>query len=299
MSQADLLVAAEGPLCANCSAEFARPRPAFCPACGQESTTALPTVASFLQHLGGAYLSTEGALWRTLKLLFTRPGELTVQYLAGRRKHYVLPLRLYLTISLVLLVLMRLFTQVEVVEGLNRPEVLAAERAALPTMTLSVGPVQLGVRAGAFVCLGLPQALCHLVQKRAAPDARTFLSRARLANERLVSNLGAVMFVLLPLFALCLKVVNRNARLGYTGHLVFALHLHAFWFLALIFMLLRWPPAVWIGLTAMVVYTLMAGRRVYGGSGWTRLWRGLALSLMYAALLMLTVPVAWLLALIA
>ena len=51
------------------------------------------------QQFGGAYFSTEGALWRTLKLLLTRPGELTVRYLAGQRKHFVLPLRLTLSIS--------------------------------------------------------------------------------------------------------------------------------------------------------------------------------------------------------
>jgi hypothetical protein len=49
----------------------------------------------------------------------------------------------------------------------------------------------------------------------------------------------------------------------------------------------------------MVTYTLLAGRRVYGGTWVTRLWRGVLLSLMYAALLMLTLPVAWMLALIA
>jgi hypothetical protein len=47
-----------------------------------------PTLISeFMQQFGGAYFSTEGALWRTLKLLLLKPGELTVQYLAGRRKH--------------------------------------------------------------------------------------------------------------------------------------------------------------------------------------------------------------------
>ncbi len=299
MNAASHLVPADGPLCANCGAVFAHPRPAFCPACGQESTLALPTVASFAQQFGGAYFSTEGALWRTLKLLLTRPGELTVQYLAGRRKHYVLPLRLYLTISLVLLVLMRVFAQVEVVEGLHRPEIRAAEKGALPTMTLNAGPLQLGVRNGGFVCLGLPQALCGVIQTRAAPDARTFLNRARLANERVVAHMGVVMFVLLPLFALCLSWVNRSARLAYTAHLVFALHLHAFWFLALIFTLLPWPPMAWVALAAMVVYTPMAGSRVYGGNWWARLWRGLALTLMYALLLTLAVPLAWLLALIA
>ncbi len=50
-----------------------------------------PTLVEFAQQFGGAYLATEGALWRTLRLLLTRPGELTRRYLAGQRKHYVLP----------------------------------------------------------------------------------------------------------------------------------------------------------------------------------------------------------------
>jgi len=37
------------------------------------------------QQFGGADFGTEGASGRTLKLLLTRPGELTAPYLAGRR----------------------------------------------------------------------------------------------------------------------------------------------------------------------------------------------------------------------
>lgn len=62
-----------------------------------------PTIGEFAQQFGGSVMATEGALWRTLVLLFTRPGQLTREYLAGRRRHYVLPLRLYLTVSLVAL----------------------------------------------------------------------------------------------------------------------------------------------------------------------------------------------------
>ncbi len=91
------------PACLNCGASFAAPRPKFCPSCGQETTVRPPTLGEFAQQFGGAYFSTEGALWRTLALLLFKPGELTRQYLAGRRKHYVLPLRLYLTVSVVVL----------------------------------------------------------------------------------------------------------------------------------------------------------------------------------------------------
>jgi hypothetical protein len=89
--------------CLNCGQPLSVPRPKFCGACGQETRVRAPRLMEFAQQFGGAYLATEGALWRTLKLLLFKPGELTRQYLAGRRKHYVLPLRLYLTVSVLVL----------------------------------------------------------------------------------------------------------------------------------------------------------------------------------------------------
>jgi hypothetical protein len=272
-----------------------RPDGRYCPACGQETRVLPPTLREFAQQFGGAYLSTEGALWRTLKLLLTKPGELTVQYLAGRRRHYVLPLRLYLTISLLTLLLIRTLGHVDLVSGLDRPEVAAAEQGELPKILLNLQGRSVGVKDGVFVCERLPALFCELVHTRAAPDARTFLRKLRLANERVQANLGAVMFVLLPAFALCLKLVNPQARMGYTAHLVFALHLHAFWFLVLALM----PLLNAFGFVAIGVYTLMAGQRVYGGRWGPRLLRAGALSVMYVGLLALTVPLAWLLALLA
>jgi predicted RNA-binding Zn-ribbon protein involved in translation (DUF1610 family) len=96
--------------CLNCGESFGargERRRRFCPECGQETTVRAPTLGEFAQQFGGAYFAAEGALWRSLKLLLLKPGALTVQYLAGRRKHYVLPLRLYLTISLLVLLAVR------------------------------------------------------------------------------------------------------------------------------------------------------------------------------------------------
>jgi hypothetical protein len=293
--------------CTNCGANFVPERRAFCPECGQETHIQPPRVGEFLQQFGGAYLSTEGALWRTLKLLLFKPGEATVQYLAGRRKHYVLPLRLYLSISLVLLVVLRLDGFNEVLPGLNKLETVAAEKSEFNTMMISFGYVEMGIRRGNFVCTNLPQWLCHQLRTRAVTDTRTFLQKARQANDRVVANLSAVVFVLLPLFAACLKLVNRKQHMPYASHLVFALHLHAFWFIVLAAVqigmrhtqisLWGWSPVLWLGVAVMVGYTLKAGARVYTGSWKQRLPRSLLLSLMYTALLAITVPAAWLLAL--
>ena len=53
----------------------------------------------FLHEFVGHYVALEGTLWRTLGLLLRHPGRLTREYLDGRRRRYVLPLRLYLTAS--------------------------------------------------------------------------------------------------------------------------------------------------------------------------------------------------------
>ena len=55
----------------------------------------------------GHYVAVEGKLWRTLKLLIFRPGQLTLEFLRGCRVPYINPLRLYLTMSLVVFALIK------------------------------------------------------------------------------------------------------------------------------------------------------------------------------------------------
>jgi len=93
--------------------------------------------------------------------------------------------------------------------------------------------------------------------------------------------------VLLPTFALWLKLAYRNRRLRYTEHLVFALHVHAFWFVALLFTLPGLDLLTALALLTVPVYTLMAMKRVYGGRAWPRLWRAGLVSLLYGTTLAL------------
>jgi hypothetical protein len=235
-----------------------------------------------MQQFGGAYLATEGALWRTLALLLFKPGELTRQYLAGRRRHYVLPLRLYLTISVVTLLLLRLASG-------NGDSVQVIAPTALPAMhdlRIELGVGRAGLREGVFFCEGLPGWVCRRLQQRIAVDAKDLAREIGLFKERYLSNLGGAMFVLLPGFALWLQLVYRNRRLRYTEHLVFALHAHAFWFVALAFTL---SGSSWLAAPALVavpLYTLAAMRRVYGGRRGPRLLRAALVCILYGVSLL-------------
>jgi hypothetical protein len=276
--------------CANCGHALVLPEPPFCPQCGQETRIRAPKLGEFLQQFGGAYFATEGALWRTLKLLLFKPGELTRQYLAGRRKHYVLPLRLYLTISLVVLLALRIVAslgietamQSETAVKIDAPEQAQAWNYNL----LSFGPAYgAGVKDGRFFCNGYPPWMCKRLERRLATNPEQV--RGMLANlgERFVANLGLAMFVLVPSFALWLKLVYWNRRLHYTEHLVFALHVHAFWFVAVALTLVDTPWLTGLAVTAVPIYTMLAMRRVYGGRFWRRLLRaGLIFALQILAL---------------
>jgi predicted RNA-binding Zn-ribbon protein involved in translation (DUF1610 family) len=273
--------------CLNCGESFGdrgERRLRFCPVCGQETTVRAPTVREFAQQFGGAYFATEGALWRSLKLLLLRPGALTEQYLAGRRKHYVLPLRLYLTISLSVLLLVRVAGSGSVELKVGDPAEIAKENSKI---TINLRGGRAGLREGVFFCENLPNWVCKRIQRRVDIEPKKMLSEVESLKDRFLGNLGGAMFVLLPGFALWLKLAYRNRRLRYTEHLVFALHVHAFWFLALLFTLPGYVPLTALALLTMPVYTVIAMKRVYGGRRWPRLLRASLVSALYGATLAL------------
>jgi Protein of unknown function (DUF3667) len=271
--------------CANCGQAFEAPPPNFCPRCGQESRVRAPRLMEFVQQFGGAYFSTEGALWRTIRLLLFKPGELTQRYLAGQRKHYVLPLRLYLTVSLLALIILRTVAGLSINLGAGF-EGLDLRKGEYSIIQFGDGS-GVGLKDGVFFCKNMPQWLCTRVQRRLDVDPQGLKREAQALSERFVSNLGAAMFVMVPLFALWLKLLYWNRRLRYTEHLVFALHLHTFWFVALLLTLPDQPILAFVALCAVPVYGFMALRRVYGGGlGW-RLARVSVISLLYLVVLLL------------
>ena len=87
---------------------------AVCPTCGATATGRYCANCGerFLQrhdfdmrhflseHVTHEMLEIDGKLPRTLRMLLTRPGQLAVDFVAGRRKPFVTPLRLYLVIFL-------------------------------------------------------------------------------------------------------------------------------------------------------------------------------------------------------
>jgi hypothetical protein len=97
--------------CRNCGFNLTSlpTSPTYCPKCGQETANHPPTVWEFIHEFITHYIALEGKLWKTLGLLFFRPGELTKRYLEGQKRKYVIPLRIYLTASIIFFLVVKVF----------------------------------------------------------------------------------------------------------------------------------------------------------------------------------------------
>jgi hypothetical protein len=277
-----------GPIaCLNCGHAWGSPRPSFCPACGQETNVRAPRLVEFVQQFGGAYFATEGALWRTLKLLLFKPGALTREYLAGRRRHYVLPLRLYLSVSLVVLLLVRMSSAVQF-------DVSAAKVQEVPKtfVVLEFGAgLRAGIAGGKFYCEGLPAWACERLERRLDLDPKNVAREMRELPARFFSHWGTAMFALVPAFAGWQMLAYRNRRLRYTEHLVFALHLHTLWFALLPLLAVDFTPIQAAAVIWVPWYSLLAARSVYGGRWWTTLLRAATVTSLYGVTLLLALGV--------
>ena len=90
--QADALAPRSEPV-AQLRRKCARP---LLPGVRPGNARALPTFAQFLREATGRYVAFDGKLWKTLFPLLFRPGFLTRAYLAGKRRRYIGPARLFL-----------------------------------------------------------------------------------------------------------------------------------------------------------------------------------------------------------
>ena len=228
--------------CRNCHAPFDS---AYCPDCGQRDIDLGRSMTELLRDLVKETFEVDGRAFRTLRTLFLQPGILTAEFLAGRRRLYTPPLRLYLVISVLFFVVAAWIAQ----KGL-----LLDTGQSIDTD---------------------------------APGQAKFLS----------DDLPRLMFVLLPAFAVLLKIATPS-RL-YFDHLIFSIHLHSAAYIVLALMLplenvSHWLP---IGLQVLLFayllsYFVVSMRRVYAASWFAAIGKSLAILLAYLVIFSVLVETA-------
>ena len=91
--------------CADCGHESPS---RFCPQCGQRQDVHHRDLTALVRDFFGDVFTFDSRVFVSLRWLLSRPGWLTLEYIAGRRTRYVSPLRLYLFFSIVFFLLLSL-----------------------------------------------------------------------------------------------------------------------------------------------------------------------------------------------
>lgn len=230
--------------CTNCGLELAD---VFCARCGEKQPNPHDlTLGHYAHEVFHELVHLDSKVFRTLRDLVVRPGHLTAEYFAGRKKRYVAPLRLFLTLFALTFIAYSTYKPVAIysLDGL-----------------MSVDP---------------NNKLKPALQRAAAKRNVSFEQLTTRIEYRWQKNISLVSMVSILSVAVLLKLLYF--RRYFTEHFVFGTHYMCF---AYVMSLALWPVHLWLGIrqswanysvvaaSAVVscVYIYLALRRVYGQGG--------------------------------
>jgi uncharacterized protein DUF3667 len=237
--------------CRNCGAEL---QGRYCHECGQKAVSSEVSLNDLMHEGVHEFVHLDGKIFQTLKLLLFKPGELTAEFLGGRRARYVAPIRLYLICSLLFF--------------------------ALAAWTRSP-----------FINIQLTK---NDIADTAAREAtqKEIVARLEHLRDEMTHNTPRAMFVLMPVFGLLSWTCYRRSQPYYVPHLYYAIHFHAFVFLMLAIKV-GFSFAGRVGDTigglfplTIVPYHYLALRRVFGGTRWQVAWKGTLIAVLYAVIIL-------------
>lgn len=105
-------------LCANCDT-LLQDGFNFCPNCGQEYKEKENVKLLFSQFLSD-YFTFDSKIGRSVFPLVVKPGFLTLEYLKGRRIHYIPPLRMFIFLSIIFFILLGFSSSSDAVEVVEK-----------------------------------------------------------------------------------------------------------------------------------------------------------------------------------
>jgi hypothetical protein len=295
--------------CPNCGQPLAA-KDRYCRNCGQ-STRDLRVPFKHLLfealegifHIDNNFIQTAGAL------LF-KPGFLTNEYIAGRRKKYVPPVRLYIFISFVFFLLL----------ALNPGKYLAGNKEE-PGQTeqqnffdsdlfhISFNNISSDKLKG----LNNTQIDSVLAANNISPSFLNKYMARRLSymatsgkaefKHQTQKGLSYMMFILMPVLAALLYLFNRKKAKYYIDCLIFSVHFHSFIFLILvIYIIISWFASSLFILMAVLltitIYFLFSLKNVFHQAWLLTLLKTLmigglhAIAFLFAFLIVIMISVA-------
>jgi hypothetical protein len=254
----------------------------FCSLCGQSTHDLNVPFKHLLEDVMEGLFHFDGKSVQTLKTLLLKPGQLTLDFIRGKRMRYVAPLRFYIFISVVFFFI------------LSTPKVSRTEEPVKETDTTGISVSYWGIQSSELKGVKPSQIDSVLARhdieltmlnryigkqmiRMQTTDRKEFL-------HTVFKGISYMMFVLMPVFGWFIFFLHRKSAGQYIRSLAFSVHYHSFMFLLLSVLMLvsrsdyfSWAPLLVVVLCPL--YLIAALRRVYGGSRWAVFVKTIALGI--------------------
>ncbi len=303
--------------CKNCQYQFDG-IDNYCPNCGQENHSHHAPFKHIFIELIESLTHFDTKFFATVKALFLKPGLLTKDYIEDKRARYVPPVRLYIFVSFVFFFSLSLFSG-------EKEYALSHSNAIISTDSVVHADINIMGETGhigdslilhignrqsitdneidSIVTAQIPSAgwLETLAMRQATKQHLGIITQEEIQHA-LVKNLGIALFFLMPLFAFLLKLLYLRSKRLYIEHLIFSVHFHSFFFALLIitsipFKLTGVEDWMVLSLAIILIYGILALRRVYGNVWWKTIVKGALLTALYTVCVFITLLITGLVSL--
>ncbi len=214
----------------------------YCPNCGQENVESKQSFHYLFTHFLEDLTHYDGGFWITIKTLLFKPAVLTKEYIDGKRKKYVPPVKLYIFISFIAFFIPSILPDFssygdseDIIEINPDRKETEQNKTKKDENYLFWGHKYESLKEMDSIEHTLPESerltgIDYYFEKRAAEINEKYTSEEinEKAKESMVHNLPKVLFLYLPFFAFMLWLFHGKRRWYYFEHGVFTLHYFAF-----------------------------------------------------------------------
>lgn len=227
--------------CLNCGAEV---KGKYCSDCGQLNRVPQMKLVDLMHDAIHATLHFDGSFFNTIKLLARYPGELTKEYLAGRRSRYLPPIQLYLFTSAIFFFFLNTFF----IEN-NSSDIsltLSSQKNSKDSIAFDLGNNSL--RYSSIESYEKKQQeltsekrdgkISQYFTKQEIRLNKKFRENPKKAFFELIDNFihsfSSLFFISMPLIALWLNLIfYQKKSINFVGHFIFIAHNYIFAYIAI------------------------------------------------------------------
>jgi hypothetical protein len=178
----------------------------FCPSCGQENTETKKSFHYLFTHFLEDLVHYDNSFWKAVKYLIFAPYLLSIEYLKGRRKKYIAPVKLFIFMNFLTFFLTAMLSYDADIEPKKQ---IKDDNAKLIQIDNTKGNLSTNTFVTKLIKLNEKYSSKELLEK---------------IGEKFRYYFPKVLFAYLPIFAFFLWLFHNKKRWWYFDHGIFTFH---------------------------------------------------------------------------